>query len=184
MERTSGKIKTMAAAAAAVALAGLTAIIYGLIRDDLPRSIGGLGLTVIGLFALVLVAMRRWVTDTRQERALLAASQREAQAERARYFAAQAALENEQGRLNRDVAAARRALDVRLQAEREAMAKDFEAKRGDLIAETMEATFRMIHGDKLAAERAASGRLIQFPRQHPEPQPERARSREHGVVGP
>lgn len=183
MERTSGAIKTMAAAAAAVVLVGLAATLYGLAYGDLPRSIAGLGLTTVGLIVIALIMIRRWVTDTRAERSLLAASQREAQAERARYFAAQAALENEQCRLNQDMAAARRALDVRLKAEREAIAQDFERQRSDLIAETMEATFQMIRGDKLAAERA-TGRLIQFPRQHPEPQPERARSREHGVVGP
>lgn len=184
MERTSGAVRTTAVAAALLVATGLAAILYGLIYDDLPRSIGGLGLTLIGLTVIALIVIRRWVTNTEQERRLLAASQREAQAERARYFAAQAALENEQGRLNRDMAAERLALSARLKTERDAMTRDFEEQRATVIAETMEATFLMFHGGKFAPTQTATGNLIEFPRQHPERQPERARSREHGVVGP
>lgn len=184
MERTSGAIKTTAAVAAAVVLAGLAALLYGLVRDDLPRSIAGLGLAIVGLTVISLIAIRRWVTDTRDERRLLAASQREAQSQKSVHIAAQAALECEQGRLNQDMAAERRALTVRLKAEREAMARDFAEQRATVIAETMEATFLMFHSGKFAPTKTVSGNLIEFPRQHPERQQERARSREHGVVGP
>jgi hypothetical protein len=184
MERTSGSIKTLAAAAGVAVLAGLAVVLYGLTHDDLARSIGGLGVTILGLTVLGLIAIRHWITNTRQDQLLLAAAQREAQAERSRYFAARVTLEVEQDRLRRDLDAERRALAARMQAEREAMRQDFETRRGDLIAETMEATFRMLQSDKLNTEHAMTGRLIQFPRQHPEPQPAPARSREHGVVGP
>lgn len=184
MERTSGEIKTTAAAAALVVAAGLAAILYGLVYDDLPRSIAGLGLTIVGLTVIVLIVIRRWVTDTRAERQLLAAAQREAHNQKSVYVAAQAALENEQGRLNRDMAAERLALSARLKSERDALARDFAEQRATVIAETMEATFHMFRGGKFAPTQTVTGNLIEFPRQHPERQEERARSREHGVVGP
>lgn len=184
MERTSGAIKTTAAAAALVVAAGIAATLYGLIYDDLPRSIAGLGLTVVGLTVIVLIVIHRWVTDTRAERQLLAASQREAQSQKSVYVVAQAALENEQGRLNRDMAVERLALSARLKAEREALARDFAEQRAIVIAETMEATVMMYRSGKFAPTQTATGNLIEFPRQHPERQEERARSREHGVVGP
>jgi hypothetical protein len=184
MELVSGRIKTLAAAAAVAVLAGLAATLYGLVYDDLPRSIGGLGLTIIGLTVIVLITIRKWVTDTRAERQLLAASQREAQSQKSQYFAAQAALEIEQGRLRRDLDAERRAIAVLLKNEREALARDFAEQRATVIAETMEATFHMFRGNKFAPTQATTGNLIDFPRQHPERRSERARSREHGVVGP
>ncbi|MEW2420503.1 hypothetical protein AB0911_08155 [Streptomyces nigra] len=184
MERTSGKIKTLVAAAAGAVLAGLAALLHGIMRDDLPRSIGGLALIVIGLTVIVLAVIRRWVTDTRQERILLAASQREAQGQRSQYFAAQAALAAEQSRLKQNIDAERHALAARLKAERETMAREFEERRATVIAETMEATVRMFQNGKFAPAETVTGNLIEFPRQHPERQPEQARSREHGVVGP
>jgi hypothetical protein len=184
MEDMSGSTKSTAVAAAVVVLAGVAAILYGFTRHDLPCCIGGLGLIVIGLTVTALITIRRWITDTRQERQLLAAAQREAQGERSKYVAAQAALEVEQGRLRRDLDAERRALTVRLQAEREAMARQFEEARGDMIAETIEATLLMHRAGKFAPTKTATGRLIEFPRQHPERQAERERSREHGGVRP
>lgn len=175
----------MAAAAAVVALAGLLAILYGIAYDDLPRSIGGLGLTIIGLTVIALITIRKWVTDTRAERQLLAASQREAQAQKFRYLTAQAALEVEQGRLRRDIDSERRAITIHLKAEREAMAREFDEQRATVISETVEASFLMFRSGKVAAARTATGKLIQmFPQQHPQHQEERARSRERGVVGP
>lgn len=185
MERTSGAVNTMHVAAAGVALAGLLTISYGIARDDLARSIGGLGLTVVGLIALVLLVIRRWITDTSKERTRLAEATEAAQAEKARHFAAQAAMELEQGRLRRDLETERVALFAHVQAERAAMLQEFDNKRADLISETMETTVLMMRGGKLPASAPPTrGNLIEFPRQHPERQPERARSREHGVVGP
>jgi hypothetical protein len=184
MERTSGRIKIIAAAATAALLAGPAAILYGIARDEQPSSTGGLGLTVIGLTILILIVIRKWVTDTLTERLALGAAQREAQTQRDRYVAAQAALENEQGRLRQDLNAEHLALAARLEVERAAIERDFEEQRAALIAETVEATFLMIHSGKCAPTRNGTGNLIQFPQQHPQHQAERTRSREHGVVGP
>lgn len=174
--------RTMTGAAATAVASGLAVVLYGIIRSDTARAMGGTCLTLTALTAIALIVIRKWVVDTRDERRVLAAAQREALAERSRYFAAQAALENEQGRLNRDMAAERASLTSRLMAEREAMAGEFEERRASLIAETMEATALMIWEGKFAPPTPVQNKVIQL-RQR-QPQPERDRSREHGVVGP
>lgn len=176
----AGSTRNTAATGAAVTLGGLATVIHGIIRNNPAHSAGGGFVALAGLTVIALVVLHQWITDTRDERRALAAAQREAQGRKDTYLAAKAALENEQGRLNRDMAAERANLDARLKAEREAVAADFEERRAALIAETMEATLLMVHNGSLAPQ--PSAKLIQFPHQQTERQPER--SREHGVVGP
>lgn len=163
---------------------GLGVVLYGTLRDDLARTLGGTCLALIALTVIALILIRSWIVDTSQERRILGASQREAQRQRDMYFAAQAALEVEQGRLNQDRAAERRADIIRLQAERKAMEQEFEDRRATVIAETMEATILMMRSGDLDPAPSTTGRLIPFPHQQAQPHPERARSREKGVVGP
>lgn len=159
---------------------GLALVIHGTAHREPAHTLGGtcITLTAVAVFALTLI--RRWIVDTRDERRILAAAQREAIAEQSRYIAGQAALENEQGRLEQDMAAERAALAARLKAEREALAAEFAERRDSLIAETMEATVLMMKEGKLAPGQQATANLIPFPKQ----EPQRARTREHGVVGP
>lgn len=181
----SGGMRAAAVAGAALLFGGLGVTLHGIIRDDLPHSIGGGCLTLTALLAWALVLIRRWICDTTEERHALNEARRRADEERGRHFAGQAALECEQGRLNRDMAAERRALTVRLKAEREAMAAEFQESRDALIAETMEATVLMMKGRAFAPGTSVTGKLIRlFPEQQPQHQRERQRSREHGVVGP
>lgn len=186
MERRGARATT--AVCVAVLLVGLSVLVYGIIRNDLARSFGGACLTVPALTVLALLVIRRWVVDASSERLALAEAQREAEAEQSRYLAARAALENEQGRLTRDMTAERIALAARLKAERDQLQTEFDARRGELMAEAMEVTMRMVRGGKLAPAQPPSDNLIRFPGQFPvqqdAPQPERARSREHGVGGP
>jgi hypothetical protein len=181
MDLTGGTRNT-AAAGATLTLGGVAAILHGIIRNNPTHSMGGGFLALTGLTVIALVVIHQWVTDTTDERRALAAAQREAQARKDTYLAAQAALENEQVRLNRDMAAERAGIAVRFRADREAMAADFEERRASLIAETMQATVLMMRDGKLAPQ--PSAKLIPFPHQQAERQPERERSREHGVVGP
>lgn len=174
----TGNARITAATAAAAVLGGLATTVHAIAFSNPAQSIGGATLTMIGVIAIALAVIRRWVTDVRDERRILAAAQREAQQERSSYFAAKAALENEQGRLNRDTAAERAALAARMEVERNALHAEFEERRAALISETMTATVLMIHNGKLAPQQQAGGTLIPFP------QPERVRPREHGVVGP
>lgn len=163
---------------------GLVVVLHGTLRGNLAHTVGGTCLTLVALTAIALILIRRWIVDTSEERRILAASQREAQNQKSTYIAAQAAMEVEQGRLTRDRAMQLRADAARLDAEREAMAAEFEEKRATLSSEAMEATFRMILGRKLDGPASVESKVIQFPHQHPQHQPERARSREHGGVAP
>ncbi|MFB6787627.1 hypothetical protein ACFCWT_13220 [Streptomyces olivaceus] len=163
-------------------------IIYGLFRHDLAWALGGACLTMPVLTLVALVAVRRWIVDTRDERRALAAAQRQAEGERTRYIAAQAALENEQGRLRRDMAAERAQINARMAAEREALTIEFEERRATLVCETMEATVLMFKDGKFAPDSTTPGNLIRLadrlPGQGFAPDVKRERSREHGVVGP
>jgi hypothetical protein len=168
-------------------LGGLPILLYGIWRDDTARSIGGACLVVTALILVALVLIRRWIVDTSNERRALADEQRQASEAHHRYIASQAALENEQARLNRDMATERHRIAAQLIAEREAMRDEFEEQKAALVAETMEVTVRMFHNGKLAPEDAPrKNNLIQFPKELPTQAPsrQRERSREHGVVGP
>ncbi|MFI0268625.1 hypothetical protein [Streptomyces luteogriseus] len=188
MDLTSGSRATNAAAAVAM-LGGLPALLYGVLHDDTARCVGGACLIMTGLILSSLVAIRRWIVDTSAERRALADAQRQAAEAHHRYIALQAALENEQARLNRDMAGERQRIAAQLIAEREAMRDEFDDQKAALIAETMETTFLMIKGGKFAPEETPQrGNLIQFPKElpaqgHPA-SPERERSRSHEVGHP
>lgn len=196
--KLGGGAQLTAAAGTALLIGGVSVVAYGIYRDDLTRSTGGAFLAIAALTLLALVAIRRWIVDTRDERRILAASQREAVGERARYQAAQAALENEQGRLYRDLAADRAALNAQIAAERdalhakvaaerEAMEAEFERARGEISADAMDNMMSWITGGKLRPPERPKDNLIRFPGQaqdQAEPQASRERSREHGSVGP
>jgi hypothetical protein len=179
----TGGTRTMAGAGGAATVGGLSVVLYGTLNNDVTRTIGGTCITIVALTIVALILLRHWIVDTSEERRILGAAQRAAQAERARYFAAQAALENEQGRLHQDMAAERASLTARLQAEREAMAAEFEEQRASLVAETMEATFLMFHNGKFAPAAQRENKVIQL-REHQQRHPVRERSREHGVASP
>lgn len=151
---------------------------------DATRNTAAAGAVVLlAGVSVTLVVIRRWIVDTTNERRILAAAQRQAEGERSRYFAARAALENEQCRLNRDMNAERQAIAVRLKAERGALQSEFEKGRSALIAETIESTVLMLSSGKPAPGQKP-GNLIPFPSQQQDPAPERERSREHNEVAP
>lgn len=179
MDLTAGTRATTTGAVAA-GVVGLAVTLHGAIRNQPANSLSGICITMVALTGLILIALRKWTTDTRDDRRILAAGQREAQTRKDVYLAAQAALENEQSRLNRDMAAERAALAARLMAEREQLRAEFEEQRATLIAETMEVAFLMMRNGDLDPKASAQSNLIPFPHQ----QPQRERSREHGVVRP
>ncbi|MFJ6566281.1 hypothetical protein ACIQNU_02585 [Streptomyces sp. NPDC091292] len=183
MERASGARATTTAGGT-ILLGGAALTLYGVTSGQAAHSLGGLAGTLVGLTAIILSVIHGWVTDTRSERIILAAVQREAQAERSRYIAAQAALENEQARLNRDAAAERARARAGLAAEREAMKIAFEEERAKLVCETFEAAVQMVRHGQLDDQPVKSEVVIQFPTQQPERSGEHSRSRERGVVGP
>jgi hypothetical protein len=184
----AGGTRATAVSAAVFLLGGIAVILHGIIQGDLTRALSGTCLTLPALTLIALVFVRRWVCDTHDERRALAAAQLEAERQRTRYVAAQAALENEQQRLHRDIAAERARIAAQLKAERANLDAEFEERRATLVSETMEATFLMMRSGKLAPDEPRQGKLIHFPKdfpiQEPAPARQRDRSREHGVVGP
>ena len=184
MEFTASS-KAAAATAAGILIVGFAVIIRSASNDDVAGSIGGACLVMAGLTAVILVLVRHWIRNTAEERRILGAAQREAQAERSRYFAAQAALENEMGRLNRDMAAERHRIATTLVAERAQMNREFKERHAVSVAEAFRTGVEMERAGMLKPDQpVVPANLIEFPRQHPDRQEERARSREHGVVGP
>jgi hypothetical protein len=189
----TGGMRATAVAAALVMLGGLSVLLHGVTYSDVARAIGGGCLSIVALMAVSMILLRRWITDTSNERRALADAQSRAALEYDRYVAAQAALELERGRLRRDVDAERAQIAAQLKAERAAMDRDFEEQKATVIAQTMEATVLMFHNGKFAPDQpAARTNLIQFPKQAADqspatgqaPEGQRERSREHGVVGP
>lgn len=180
----TGSTRTTVITTTAVTLGGFALTLYGLGRDQLTYSLTGVAITMVALAAIILTVIHHWVTDTRTERACLAAAQREAQAERTRYIAAQAASENEQVRRLRDLDAERARLAARARAEREALLAAFEEQRATLISETMQATFQMFHEGRFNPATDSGATVIQLPRQQPDDAPQRERARGRGVAGP
>ncbi|MFG2637843.1 hypothetical protein ACGFX8_29090 [Streptomyces sp. NPDC048362] len=184
MEHTSST-RAVAGTAGLGTLAGIGTTLLGVLHHDLPMVVGGTcsALTTLVIFALVLV--HRWITDTSDERRVLAASQRAAQSQRDHYFAARVALENEQCRLRQEMNTERHHIATTLAKEWEAMSAAFEEKRATLIAETMEATVLMYRNGEFAPATPSTGQLIPFPTQERQAgATERARPREHEVGAP
>ncbi|NUS79132.1 MAG: hypothetical protein HOV70_23435 [Streptomyces sp.] len=183
MELTA-RTKAAVATAVGILISGFAVIIQSTMRDNVAGSIGGACLVMVGLTLAILIFVRRWVCDTRDERRILAATQREAQAERTRYIAAQAAITNELGRNNVEMAAERARIATTLKVERDAMQADFDNTRAKELAEAFQTGAEMERaGVFKRRQQPPRGNLLTFPKKQPAP-PEAERSREHGVVGP
>jgi hypothetical protein len=183
MELTSGTRAT-AAAAAVVMLGGVALTIHGVWRAQAPHSLAGIVLSMIALTVIILTVIHHWVTDTSTERLALGKAQREASAEQARYIALQAALEIDQARLYRDIAADRAADQTRLKNERQAMQQEFEDARTELVNDAMATFATWVVNGKVQPPERQSGNLIRFPHQGHQPGQTPERQREHGGVAP
>ncbi|NDZ63620.1 hypothetical protein [Streptomyces cyaneofuscatus] len=156
--------RATAAGAALITSAGLAIVLYGIITENLERTVGGAIFTMTALTLIALVLIRRWVTNTTAERQRLSDATRERDTEHMRYLAAQAALEVERGRLRRDAIVEREQLAARLAAEQASMRAQFEEERNQLTIRTFKATAQMIHDGLLDPGNPGSlARLIEFP---------------------
>lgn len=176
----TGGTRATAAIGAGTLLTGAAVTLHAVTRSNPAQTLGGLGLTMIGLTILALLFIHHWFTNTSEERRTLADATRAADEERNRYVSLKAALENEHGRLSQAMAEERADVAARLAEERESLRSEFEERRNSLIKETMEVTVRMFRNGKFAPQPTAKGNLIPFPQQ----QPDRERARGHNVVGP
>lgn len=151
---------------------GVTA--YGVVTNDPARSLAGASLIITGLTLLVLVCIRRWVTDTHAERARLADAIRTADVDRTRAVAAHAAVEAERVRVARDARVERGRNARTLAAERDAMQTEFDAQRAQIAAVALEQAVALLKG-KIGEQAPARerSRVLPFPQQA-----ERARARD------
>jgi hypothetical protein len=179
MDHTT-RTRTTAVAGGTALAAGAAVILHGVIQQDLPRSLAGACLLLVSLTFVALALLHRWITDTSDQRRTMTEAQSQAEAERARYFALEAALEGEHARLSRDLAAKEARLAAQVEAERRALEAAFEARRAELICETTDAVVKMFHDGKLAPAPSAAGNVIRFPAQ----QPDHSRTREQEVRAP
>jgi hypothetical protein len=175
--------KACTAMAAGILISGFAIIISSTFTDNVAGSIGGACLVMVALTIIICVLVRHWISNTELERTALAAAQREAQAQRATYQAAQCALENEQGRLNRDVAAERARITAALLATEAKLRADFEEERAQLAAEAFRTGAEMERAGMLRPDAEVRGNLIPFPRELTR-DADRERSRAPGHVGP
>ncbi|MFJ9029752.1 hypothetical protein ACIRQP_14710 [Streptomyces sp. NPDC102274] len=136
------------------------------------------------LTLIALVAIRSWTTDTREERQRLADAQREADTERSRSVASQAALEVERSRIQRDAAAEWARIEARLQTERQAMRAQLEEERAKMACESLETAFRMINAGLFEDRPAGHGKVIGFPSHAARAREEAACDRDRGVSQP
>lgn len=162
MNQTAGS-RIAAAGAALITSAGLSTVVYGIITENLERTVGGAIFTMTALTLIALVLIRRWITNADADRQRHDDAVRAADTERMRYVAAQAALEVERGRGRRDLAAEHKRMSATLEAERAAMRDRFEEERATLVCETIETTFRMFQDGKFAPAAHEYARVIGFP---------------------
>lgn len=128
---TSGII----AASTITLVAGIATTTIGLIVGDTSKSASGASITIIGLAALSLILLRRWVTDTSAERSRLAAATTAATNEQARYIAGLAAVDAEHARVRRDATAMARHQVAQLEVERVKLQAEFDADRERISTE-------------------------------------------------
>ena len=178
----TARIKAAVATAVGILTAGFAVIIRSASDDNVAGSIGGACLVMVGLTLAILIFVRRWVSDTSDERQALGQAQRDAQDERSRYIALKAALEGEHGRLLRDMAAERAGIAATLKAERAKMAAEFRETRATELSEAFQTGVEMERAGMLKRRPPQRGNLLKFPERQELPTQER--SREHGVVGP
>ncbi|MFJ4681985.1 hypothetical protein [Streptomyces sp. NPDC088789] len=182
MSLSKGERTTMAGGIALLATGtGIGA--RGAVTSDVPQSLAGTCLVITALTTIVLTLAHHWVTDTRAERQELARSIGEAEAERRRFVALRGALEAESARSVSDLNEQRTKLAAQLFTERETMRKEFEDRRLQVAGDAFRIGAQMERAGMLKSDDPVPSNLIRlFPEQAP--QPERERSRGHGVVGP
>jgi sensor c-di-GMP phosphodiesterase-like protein len=160
-----------------VLVVGGLVTLYGIARNDLPRSLGGTCLVVTALITVSLATIRRWINDVDNERGRLAEAAHAAQTEAAKYFAAQAGLAAEKARMLRDAEAGRAALAAQLKVEREALQDEFEEQRNTIKCKAFEQGALFERSGALKAQQEPVHERAVVTQMFPHRQPERVRDR-------
>lgn len=176
MGLTTGARVTAVTGWMVLAVGGLVTL-YGIARNDLPRSLGGTCLVVTALTIVSLATIKRWINDVDNERGRLAEAAHAAQTEAAKYFAAQAGLAAEKARMLRDAEAQRAALAARLKVEREALQDEFEEKRNEIKCKALEQGALLERSGALKAQQEPVHERAVVTQLFPHQQSERVRDR-------
>lgn len=136
-------MRGIAAGAAVILTAGLGTVAVGILRSDPAKAAGGACLTVTAITLVALCIIRRWLTDTADERGRLADATAAANEERTRYVACLAAVEAERARVRRDAGIEATRQRAQLDAERDSMRDEFEAQRHELVIDTFQTAVLM-----------------------------------------
>lgn len=163
--KSTARTRGAAATAAVGVAAGIVVAIWGVAGEQPVRSVSGGCLAIISLTICIANCVRIWVSNTTAERILLGQATRDADAERARYIAAQAALELERKRVQRDGERTSARLAAQLAAEREALHRDIEEQRAKIICETLVTTVGLMHDGMMEDSPSEHGKIIGFPTQ-------------------
>lgn len=180
----TGSQRTTIAAGVTLLAGGLAMGIHSVLRADTPRALLATTVALIGLTVVRLVCARAWITDTRDERREAATARKEADEQKMKFFALEAALESEATRMHRDLIAEQARNAAMLAAERSAMQAEFEARRLEEAQDAFLTGVEMERSGALKPDTPVPANLIQFPKPAPAVEQERERSREHGFVGP
>lgn len=149
-----GTIRALAILAFGSFATGMAVVIHGIITDNAARSAAGASLSITSLTFFALCQVKRWITSTERERDRHLDAARASDDERTKYIAAQAAMQIERQRMQRDATAERKQLAVRLATEQTAMRARFQEERDTLVCETVVATLQMVREDGLLDNQA------------------------------
>lgn len=180
-----GTVRALAILAFGCFTTGMAVVIHGIITDNAARSAAGASLSITSLTFFALCQVKKWITCTEHERDRQLDAARASNDERTKYIAAQAAMQIERQRMQRDAAAERRQLAARLATEQAAMRARFQEERDTLVCETVEATLRMVREEGLLDNQApeAHAKVIGlFPEPCPARQREPAPTRDRGAT--
>ncbi|MFF5670323.1 hypothetical protein ACFY8S_09325 [Streptomyces hygroscopicus] len=176
MEKCSSAITCNALTAVGL-FTGSVTVAVGIALRHPALAIGGTCLAMTALAGIILLSVRTWITDVSAERCQLQLAARDLDTERTRYVAAQAALQEERGRMRADLASIQTQTRQELEREREALRQEFDDRRAELIRETFEEAVRMVRAGLLDTPEPR-GTVVRFPAQGHPAERDRVRGRD------
>jgi hypothetical protein len=162
--------RALAACTGICLLAGIALVVVGAAARHIPATAGGGGIVLATTVAASMLVIHRWLTDVTAERARLAQATRDADTERTRYIAANAALQQEQQRVRTDLQDHYRRTQLELARHRAALDDEFETRRAELAAKAFELGATMALTGKLTADPGTSADVVHLPTRQPQRQ--------------
>lgn len=162
--RMSATMRSFTGFAITLFAGGILTALTGMVADLPARAAGGSAVTVTALTMFALPCIRRWILEAGDMRAMALDQICEAQREKARALAAQAAVEVERDRMRRDAAYEAQRSVAAIAAEKQRLHEQFEADRTEIMLKAYEAGVRHTADGLLDAPERPSGRsVVPFP---------------------